>query len=200
MLIEFLQGELMTTGVNYIVIKVGGVGYRLYVPASCLYRLPPLQQEIVMYTYLHIREDELSLYGFLDVEEREFFITLLQVSGIGPKLALNILSQLNVSELKRAIVVGDAAPLTGISGVGKKTAQRIILELKDKLGKEQIESKNIPLTSNDDVRSQTISALVALGYSLAEAQSAVPVLNSLSRKNPSVEELLRIALKNLAKY
>ncbi|MFZ5754165.1 MAG: Holliday junction branch migration protein RuvA, partial [Bacillota bacterium] len=165
-----------------------------------LHTLPDLQQEVIMYTYLHIREDELSLYGFLDITEREFFITLLQVSGIGPKLALNILSKLNVNELRRTIVMGDAGPLTGISGVGKKTAQRIILELKDKLGKEQIVEQAFSPSVNDNVRSQTVSALVALGYSLAEAQSAVPSLDSLSQKNPSVEDLLRIALKTLAKY
>lgn len=199
-MIEFLQGELITTGVNYIVLKVGGIGYRLQVPASSLHKLPDLQSEVIMYTYLYIREDELSLYGFLDIKEREFFITLLQVSGIGPKLALNILSRINVDELKRAIVTGDAEPLIGIPGVGKKTAQRIILELKDKLGKEQIIEQTFAPNVKDNIRSQTVSALLALGYTLIEAENAVPVLDSLSQKNLSVEQLLRIALKNLAKY
>ena len=199
-MIEFLQGELITSGANYIVLKVGGIGYRIHAPASSLHKLPDLHQEVIMYTYLYIREDELNLYGFLDIKEREFFITLLQVSGIGPKLALNILSRINVNELKRVIVTGDAGPLIGIPGVGKKTAQRIILELKDKLSKEQIVEQTFTSNVKENVRSQTVSALLALGYTLIEAENAVPVIDSLSPKNLSVEELLRIALKNLAKY
>lgn len=199
-MIEFLQGELSLKGANYVVIQVGGIGYKVYSPSLTIAKLPVLREEITLFTYLHVREDELSLYGFLSIEEREMFLALLQVSGIGPKLALVILSQMSVQELRRAILLGDMQPLLSISGVGKKTAGRMVLELKDKLGKDVLlEEINLEATDtiHPDVRGEAVSALLALGYSLAEAQKAVPVLRV--DQDYSVEDLIRLALKNSAK-
>ena len=106
-MIEFIQGELQLKSANYVVVQVGGIGYRLFTPSLTIAKLPSLREEVTMFTYLHVREDELSLYGFLSSEEKDTFITLLQVSGIGPKLALAILSRLSVFELRRAIVFSD---------------------------------------------------------------------------------------------
>jgi len=197
--LEFIQGELISKGLNYIIVQVGGLGYRLQVSALTLGALPPVNSQVTLYTYLYIREDELSLYGFRDEEEKELFSTLLSVSGIGPKLALAILSKLNGADFKRAVVLGDTAMLVNIPGVGKKTAERIILELKDKVGKLELDA-GVKVAENPaaaDVRSQAVTALLALGYSLAEAQKAVPV--NMGEQEMTVENLVKIGLKNLAK-
>ncbi len=200
-MIEFLQGELVIKGTNYVVLRVGGIGYRLYVSALTIDALPRLKEEVTLFAHLHVREDEYSMFGFLNLEERELFGDLLSVSGIGPKLAIAVLSKYHVAELKRIILVGDAAALVNITGVGKKTAERIILELKDKIGKQELQ---VPLDTSDragfaNVRGQAVNALLALGYSLTEAQKAVPLIESTD-SNITVEELIRAALKTMAKY
>lgn len=199
-MIEFIQGELQLKGANYAVVQVGGIGYRLYISALTMAKLPGIREEVTLFAYLHVREDELTLYGFLSAEEKEIFLSLLQVSGIGPKLALAILSRLSAPELHKAIVCGDTQSLLNVPGVGKKTAGRLILELKDKLGKEVLLEEANPAVAaiNTDARSEAVSALIALGYSLAEAQKAVPIVQG--DKDYSAEELIRIALKNIAKY
>lgn len=200
-MIEYIQGELQIKGTNYIVIQVGGIGYRLFTSSLTIAKLPPVKKEVTVFTYLHVREDELSLYGFLSSEEKKFFVTLLQVSGIGPKLALVILSHLSGSELRRAIVLGDTQTLLTIPGIGKKTAGRMVLELKDKLQKEAFPEENLSEMGlgvmNTDTRSEAVSALLALGYSVAEAQKAVPVTKE--DQDFSVEDLIRIALKQMGK-
>lgn len=200
-MLEFIQGEMLIKGTNYVVVRAGGLGYRLLVSALTLEALPPLKEEVTLYTYLHIREDEYSLFGFFTAEEKEIFTTLLSVSGVGPKLALAILSRLKASDFKRVILLGDTVSLVSIPGVGKKTAERIILELKDKMGKmelpEQFSAGEAP--AHSDVREQAVSALLALGYSLAEAQKAVPV-PPITGSGATVEDLIRTALKTLAKY
>jgi Holliday junction DNA helicase RuvA len=198
-LIEFIQGELQLKSSNYLVVQAGGIGYRLFAPSLTIAKLPAVREEVTIFTYLHVREDELSLYGFLSSEEREAFTTLLQVSGIGPKLALSILSHFPVSELRRAILLGDTQSLLTIPGVGKKTAGRMILELKDKLEKQApwAEENSEIGRGHTDLRSEAITALLALGYSLTEAQKAVPLLQE--GQDYSVEDLIRLALKNTAK-
>jgi len=201
-LIEFIQGDLQIKGSNYIVIQVGGIGYRLFASSLTIAKLPPVKEEVTVFTYLHVREDELSIYGFLSSEEKQIFVTLLQVSGIGPKLALVILSHLSGSELRRAIMLGDTQTLLTISGVGKKTAGRIVLELKDKLQKDALPEEVVSeigfgAMNNNDARSEAVSALLALGYSVAEAQKAVPII--AEGQDYSVEDLIRIALKQMVK-
>lgn len=200
-MIEFIEGEVYFKGTNHLIMQVGGIAYRLNCSSLTLAKLPAVREEAIVLTYLHVREDELSLYGFSMLDEREMFLALLQVSGIGPKLALAILSHLSVQELRQAIIFGDIQPLLSISGVGKKTAGRMLLELKDKIGKDVLPGELVsdvtsPATLTD-VRSEAVTALLALGYSLSEAQKAVPV--GPMGDNVTVEELIRIALKKMAK-
>lgn len=199
-MLEFIQGELVKKEPTYVVIQVGGIGYRLQVPALTLAALPAVKNTATLFTDLYVREDELALYGFATEEEKELFATLLSVSGIGPKLALAILSKMNGGEFKRAIILGDTVTLTTIPGVGKKTAERMLLELKDKVGK--LETDNGLRIASDgaatDVRSQAVTALLSLGYSLAEAQKAVPLGNDAQVN--TVEDLVRVGLKNLARF
>ncbi|MDX9871004.1 MAG: Holliday junction branch migration protein RuvA [Clostridia bacterium] len=200
-MLEFIQGELLNKGLNSVVVKTGGFAFRLSVPALTVEGLPRLHEEICLYTYLYFREEEFSLYGFQNPEEKELFITLLTISGIGPKLALSILSKYRVSELRRVIVWGDTKALTGIPGVGKKTADRIVLELKDKVGKQEAAEWAQPVAASRemDVRQEAVAGLVALGYSAHEAQNAVPFPGP-DQTNVTAGELLRQALKQLAKY
>lgn len=200
-MLEFVQGELLVKSINSVVVRVGGWGLRLFVSALTLNELPVLHEEVILYTHLHFREDEFSLFGFLNSEEKEIFATLTSVSGIGPKLALSILSKYRVPDLKRVIVLGDAKALVSIPGVGKKTAERIILELKDKIGKQETVdyTQTFDSTAAVDVRSEAVEGLLALGYSLMEAQKAVPFPDD-SEANITAEQLLRRALKQLAKY
>lgn len=201
-MIEFIEGKLYTKGANNVVVRVGGIGYRLFVSSMTMDSLPPLKEDVVLYAYLHIREDEFSLFGFLNIEEREIFSLLLAISGVGPKLALSILSRLKVPELKRVIILGDTAALVSIPGVGKKTAERIILELKDKIAKQELLVSNSQPDRGADqssIRGEAVSALLALGYGLSEAQKAVPFPEK-SDDAVTVEELVRAALKYLAKY
>ena len=200
-MIEFIEGELLTKGTNYVVVRLGGIGCRLFVSGLTLDALPPVKEEVVLYTYLHIREDEISLYGFLGLEEREAFSLLLTISGVGPKLALAVLSRLSVSELQRAIILGEPAALISVPGVGKKTAERIILELKDKMGKQELllaQSRPGLGPDSTGVRREAVSALLALGYSFNEAQKAVPFPDQTGH-DVTVEGLVRAALKNLLK-
>lgn len=199
-MLEFIQGELVTKGLNYLVVQAGGLGYRLQVSANTLGAMPAINSQVTVYTHLYIREDELSLYGFHNEEEKELFGILLSVSGIGPKLALAVLSKYNSADFKRAIILGDTAMLVSIPGVGKKTAERMVLELKDKVGKLETEA-GLRITENPaaaDLRSQAVTALMALGYSLAEAQKAVPVSDNVPGE--TVEDLLKTGLKNLARF
>jgi len=198
--LEFIQGELVTKGLNYVIVQVGGLGYRLQVSALTLGALPAVKNQITLFTYLYIREDELSLYGFRNEEEKELFSTLLSVSGIGPKLALAILSKLSGSEFKRAVILGDTAMLVNIPGGGKSTGEGDNQELKEKIGKWEAESgvRGVENPAGQDVRSQAVTALLALGYSLAEAQKAVPL--AAGGQSHTVEELVKIGLKNLARF
>lgn len=199
-MIEFIRGELYFKGLNYLIVLVGGIAYRINASSLTLAKLPAVGEEVTVYIYLHVREDELALFGFFSLEEREMFNALMQVSGIGPKLAMAILSQLSVRELRQAILFGDVQPLVSISGVGKKTAGRILLELKDKIGKEALPEEIVPESGaavGTDLRSEAVSALLALGYSLSEAQKAIPIVQPGDKT--SVEELIRIALKKMSK-
>lgn len=199
-MLEYIQGELINKGLNSVVVRTGGFAFRLSVPALTVETLPRAHEEVCLYTYLYFREEEFSLYGFGSPEEKEIFITLLSVSGIGPKLALSILSKYRTAELKRVILFGDTRALTAIPGVGKKTADRIVLELKDKMGAPEATAWTQPAAASRemDARSEAVAGLVALGYSTSEAQSAVPFPEP--GQAASAGELLRQALKQLAKY
>lgn len=200
-MIEYIQGELINKNPAYVVIRVGGVGVRLNISAFSFEKLPETGKEIMLYTYLHIREDEWNIYGFGEPEERELFLMMISVSGIGPKLAVTILSKLEAIELKKVIVSAQVEILKTVPGVGKKTAERIILELKDKIVKQEDPAAIFAVVSDPEygARGEAIAGLIALGYSRTEADKAVPYPDRAEKKY-TAEELLRVALKKLAKY
>ena len=191
-MIASLQGRSTAKGDNYVVIDVSGVGFKVFVPPSLLDRLSGIGQELNLFTHLHVRENELSLYGFGTPDELALFEMLLRVSGIGPKVALKIVSIMSVEALREAIARGDAAMLTRVPGVGKKTAERVMMDLKDKLGVAGL----VLHPGLTHVDAEVISALTSLGYSIAEAQAA---LRSLPSVDLALEEKIRLALQHLAR-
>ena len=191
-MIATLEGRIVAKGENYVIIDVGGVGFKVYIPSSLLNRLGGTGQEVSLFTHMHVRENEIALYGCSTPDELALFELLLGVSGIGPRVALNVVSMMSSDALREAIARGDAAMLTRIPGVGKKTAERVMLDLKDKLG-VGLEFVSYPALTHADA--EVISALTSLGYSIAEAQAA---LRSLPREDLPLEERIRLALQYFA--
>jgi Holliday junction DNA helicase RuvA len=195
--IAHLEGRLEYKGPDRIVIDVGGVGYDVRVP-SHLYDLLPVEGEacrVFVHTYFR-EEDGISLYGFTTWQDREFFKLLMTVSGVGPKVALGIMSGITAADLAEAIVTEDARALTRINGVGKKMAQRLILELKDKVAAMAIESR-AKRPAADTVSEDAASALVALGYSRQAAAAAVTRARESMAGPMKVEELIKTSLRYL---
>ncbi len=188
----YIRGKYITKGENYAVVDNGGIGYKIFTSLSVLERLDP-GSETTLYTHLYVREDAMDLYGFPTTEELSMFLNLLSVSGVGPKAALSILSVATPEKFALAVITNDVKTITKAAGVGPKLAQRVILELKDKLKTvDAVSSADISDEDFTDERSEAASALIVLGYSQAEASKAV----SLS-EGGSVEELVKNALKKL---
>ena len=196
-MIALLRGTLAYKSSDHVIIDVGGVGYRLFIPLSTFYSLPETG-DVSLFTHTHVREDALLLYGFLSMEEKELFGILISISGVGPKLAVNILSHIPAKDLKRAIASGDIKRLSSLPGIGKKTAERLVLELKDKVGPihdlpeaDEVQSN----TSGGDISNDVISALINLGYKENQARK---VLESMElAPDLTMEEALKGALKVL---
>lgn len=194
----YLKGILAAKRENFAVIDVHGVGYRVYTSITSLSMLGAVGDEAIMYTYLYVREDTMDLYGFASNEEKTMFERLLSVTGIGPKAALSILSVLTPAKLAVAVITADTKTLTKAQGVGAKAAQRIVLELKDKLN--DIDSITLEelgkyeSISESSALSEAVEALTALGYSQADAQTAVVGLEA-----ESTEDAVKQALKRLMK-
>jgi Holliday junction DNA helicase RuvA len=187
--IASLHGRLESLGSDWAVINVGGIGFQVYMPTSTLSTLSTIGEEVKLYTHLHLREDNATLYGFTSADELGLFQTLISVSGLGPKLALAMLSAMNVEKLTMAIATGSADLLTVVPGIGKKVANRLILELKDKVGAGWITTPAAALAQeNVDV----LAALTSLGYSVSEANRAVATLPPSS--DLSLEEKIKQAL------
>jgi len=197
-MITFLEGVIEEKQPTHVVMNVGGVGYEVVIPLSSYDRLPGLTERCRILTYDHIREDAHQLFGFMTEGERRMFVLLLTVSGIGPKLALTILSGLSIRELKVAIAEGDVKRLSSVSGIGKKTAERMVVELRDKLGAGEVleASAGARALSESDVKLRdAILALISLGYKRTEAQDMVTrVIGDSAAGQESVEELVRKAL------
>ena len=198
-MIGFLRGALAEKGDGYIVIDVNGVGYLVNVPANSKAYLSPEGQEVMVYTSMIVREDDMSLFGFSTKSELDAFKKLIGVSGVGPKAAISILSAFTMEQLREAIVFEDSKSLTKANGIGKKTAERIVLELKDKFtaaGTADSPSEEGATQAGAFAggRAEAISALMALGYSRPEATSA---LAGVKDKDLSTEEYIKLALKNL---
>lgn len=191
-MIATLEGILEHCGLGSVVIKVGGVGIQVYVPSLTLSRLGVIGDKVSLYTHLYVKEDNISLYGFASSEEVALFKNLISISGIGPRIALALLSKLSAEQLATAIISGNVALIEQVPGIGKKMANRLVVELRDKLEREWKEAA-LPLAPED---SDAIAALTSLGYSLREV---IQVVSSIPNSSElSLEEKVKTALQELA--
>lgn len=199
---SYIRGVLAEVETDHIVLDVNGIGYNLYVPANCYDYLPGIGEECKIHTYLHVREDAMILYGFLTKDDLELFKQLITVSGIGPKGAIGILSALSADDLRFAILAGDSKAISKAPGIGAKTAQRVILELKDKMSLEdafekKLDNAKMPqVSSNNRVKNDAVLALNALGYSSSESLKAVSKVEITP--DMDVEDVLKQALKQMS--
>ena len=204
-MISYIRGELCDIEEQKAIVDVNGVGYGIYMPQQALSLLPPMGQQVKIHTYLNIREDAMQLFGFLTKEDLNVFRLLIGVNGIGPKAGLNILSCLSPDELRFAVLSGDAKAISATPGIGKKTAEKLILELKDKLNIEDMlehaahggDSEDLASgtdTASNTMQAEAVQALTALGYGSAESLRAV---KKSSPECSSVEDILQEALKFL---
>lgn len=201
---SYIKGELAEVNTDYIVVETGGIGYMVYVPAQSLEYLPSIGDDIKIYTYLYIREDAMILYGFLTKDDLEVFKLLITVSGIGPKGGLSILSTLSSDDLRFAILSGDSKAISKAPGIGSKTAQRVIIDLKDKMSLEEAFEKKLENTENalkmpegnSAVKNDAVLALNALGYSSTESLKAVSKVEIT--EGMDVEDVLKQALKYMS--
>src|SRR4051794_35915796 len=198
-MIAFLEGKLAAALPTQATVDVNGVGYEVFIPLSSYDKLPPVGSPIRILTHLAVREDAHILYGFMTASERDLFRLLVNnVSGIGPKLALAVLSGMSVANFKSAVVNSDITAISKITGLGKKTAERIVLELKDKLGVaaawEASSAAHAP-TPEQEQANEAVLALISLGYKQVDAHKAVRDLQSQAK---SAEELVKLALKKMA--
>lgn len=206
-MISCLKGELFQKTPEKIAVLVNGVGYEVFLSTASVEKLPQLGDEVFLHIYTYVREDTLNLFGFMDSEEKEMFLLLINVSGIGPKLALSILSGIRPIDLAHAVAAKDVTRLTGLSGVGKKTAERLCLDLKDKVGALAVSDEGLPdFTSGQQPdtskEKDVVSALTNLGYPQNRAYIA---LSEVKRRFPPesfaemrVEDLIRETLRTMA--
>ena len=201
----YIKGELAEKNIDHIVVEAGGIGYLIYVPAQSIDYLPDEGDQIKVYTYLYIREDAMVLYGFLTKDDLEIFKMLITVSGIGPKGGLGILSTLSADDLRFAILSGDSKTISKAPGIGAKTAQRVIIDLKDKMSLEEAFEKKldnnadgVQKTLHSSIKNDAVMALSALGYSSAESLKAVSKVDITD--DMDVEDVLKLALKNMSSF
>ncbi len=200
-MIAHLRGSLQSKSPRYLILDVSGVGYEVTVPLTTFYELPDLGSTVSFHIHTHVRENALQLYGFRTPQEKELFVRLMGVSGIGPRLAINILSGISAGELVATVRHEDAARLTVIPGVGRKTAERIIVELRDRLAGLDIPGESdlpAPQPTRTAVVDDALSALLNLGYRRAVAQRAIEQACKLLQRNITLESLLQHCLRSLA--
>jgi Holliday junction DNA helicase RuvA len=197
-MISFLRGRVHDKQPNAVTVDVGGVGYDVHVPLSTFYNLGEEGAEVSLRVYMHVREDALQLYGFLTELERQLFERLIAISGIGPKLAIVVLSGMETRDLVTAVQRADVARLTAIPGIGKKTAERIVLELKDRLKQIAVPVAGAEPASSpaDQLRTDLLSALLNLGYHRQQAEKAIDATVT-ANPNASFEHAVRTALREL---
>ncbi len=204
-MISYIRGPLIEMDEDMIVVEAGNVGYNIRVPLSVLESLPGIGKEVRVYTYLQIREDAMSLFGFLSRQDLKMFKQLLGVSGIGPKGALALLSAMRPEDLRLAIISGDTKAISRAPGIGSKTAQRVILDLKDRISVDQLVPEALPGEKSGespgssgfgDAGKEAVDALVALGYSAMEAAKAVRQVEI--SQSMTGEQVLKASLRHLA--
>ena len=198
-MIHFVRGKLDETGTDYIVLDNHGIGYLIYIPSSVLEELPPIGETVRVFTYMYVREDQMTLYGFLTRDDLHIFKLLIGVSGIGPKGALGILSTISPNQLRFAIMAGDSKAISKAPGIGAKTAQKLIIELKDKLKLEDVfeeeSAPSGPSVLDHNAEKEAMMALVSLGYSETEAYKALKKIDATPDMDS--EALLKLALKQM---
>ena len=195
-----LQGVILEKQAPEILIDINGVAYEVQVPMTTIYQLPEVGEPVTLHTHFVVREDAQLLYGFADLRERSLFRTLIKVNGVGPKLALTILSGIESDDFVRCVRDGDTASLVRLPGVGKKTAERLLVEMKDRLEDWSIDgtavsNNNASMASSNGIMAEAESALVALGYKPQQASRAIAAVNDANMD--SSEALIRMALKNM---
>lgn len=204
-MISYIRGELVSLEEDKVIVDVGGVGYGIFMPGQMMGLLPPVGHEVKLHTYLNVKEDALQLFGFLTRDALQVFRLLIGVSGIGPKGGQSILSVLPPDELRFAVMAGDARAISAAPGIGKKTAEKLILELRDKLSIEDAlehavsgdtETNGSRASAVSGVGSEAVQALVALGYGNTEALKAVKQVEIT--EDTDVETVLKLALKHMA--
>lgn len=201
-MLAYVSGTLVEIGEDCVVVENQGLGYHVFIPESTASQLPATGQFVKLHTYMYVKEDILALYGFLTRDDLEVFKLLITVNGIGPKGALGILSVLTPNDLRFAVAAGDDKTISQAPGIGKKTAQKLILELRDKLkledtlsGLGEADTKNIEFSVQGEAKQEAILALTALGYSHSQAAKAVSCVTDAA--DLTVEELLKSALKHM---
>lgn len=194
-MIGSLRGVLMAKQAPQIVVECQGVGYEVETPMSTFLDLPDIGQDVTLHTHLLVREDAQILFGFSSLDERSLFRMLLKISGVGAKMALAILSTMSAADFSRCVEYEDAATLVKIPGVGKKTAERLIIEMRDRIGKAPIEAGARRVVVDANPRSEAVDALIALGYKAAEVNR---LIGKLDVDGKSAEDIIRAALRQVA--
>jgi len=202
-MISYLKGQIVEIDMNTIILEVQDIGYEIFMPIRAIEALPKVGSEIKLHTYFNVREDAMQLYGFLNKDELNVFKLLITVNGVGPKAGLGILSTLSPDDIRFAVLGDDAVTIAKAPGIGKKTASKLVLELKDKFNLEDVVEQrfenaqaDITSMSNMDSVTEAIQALAALGYSNADALKAVKKVNVT--EDMDVEAILKLALKNFS--
>lgn len=201
-MISYIRGELVAIEEDKVIVDVNGVGFGIFMPAQSMNHLPGIGEEVRLHTYMNVREDDISLFGFLTRDDLSVFKLVIGVSGIGPKGGLSILSQLTPDDLRFAVMANDAKAISKAPGIGKKTAEKLIIELKDKLSIEDVLNKAsdseviaVSAHATNEIQAEAVQALVALGYGSAEAMKAVKKVET--DDTTTVETVLKAALKNM---
>jgi holliday junction DNA helicase RuvA len=201
-MIALLSGKIAHKGISHIVVDTQGVGYRVFIPLTTFYELPEAGESVTLHIHTSVKEDAINLFGFYTLQERELFQLMISVSGIGPKVAMNILSGISAAELLEAISGGNLSKLVAIPGIGRKMAERLILELKDKairkMAADQIPVMNAQQKQSEMIREDVLSALVNLGYKANSARDALDKVVRDAEGELAMDELLKKALKILA--
>src|SRR5450759_5354847 len=201
-MIALISGKIAYKGISHVIVDTQGVGYRIFIPLTTFYELPAAGQNVTLHIHTHVKQDAINLFGFYTLQEKELFQLMISVSGIGPKIAMNILSGISAQELLRAISRGDVGKLVSIPGVGKKMAERLILELKEKVIKKMLMEK-MPAAddqhkANEIIIEDVLSALVNLGYKSNTAKDALDKVLQSSEKELVMDQLLKKTLKIIA--
>ena len=201
-MVSYVRGELVAIEEEKVIIDVNGVGFGIFMPAQSMNYLPQIGEEVRLHTYMNVREDAIQLFGFLTKDDLKVFKLVIGVSGIGPKGGLSILSQLSPDDLRFAVMANDSKAIAKAPGIGKKTAEKLIIELKDKLSIEDVlnkvsETEITTVTSNasNEIQAEAVQALVALGYGNTESMKAVKKVQM--DEDTTVEEVMKLALKNM---